>query len=178
VFGNPDESNADILGFLLASVGVGGVFGGLVVASISSVDRRGLLQIGALFLTCLSLVLFALSSKLWLALLLLGASGFFEMLFLTSNQTLLQLSIPDELRGRVTSITALSAGLAPVGSFAAGVGSDLIGPQAITLVLCGIGCGVAVVALLFVPTIRDFRMREAIAQSMRLQQESAEAASS
>jgi predicted MFS family arabinose efflux permease len=175
VFGDPGESNADILGFLLASVGVGGVFGGLFVASISSVDRRGLLQIGSLFMCCISLVLFALSTQLWLALLLLGASGFFEMLFLTSNQTLLQLSIPDELRGRVTSITALSAGLAPVGSFAAGVGSDFVGPQAITMVLCGIGAGVAVLAGIFVPTIRDFRMSAAIASSVRLQQESAQA---
>lgn len=175
VFGDPGESNADILGFLLASVGVGGVAGGLLVASISSVDRRGLLQIGALFMCCLSLVLFALSSQLWMALLFLGASGFFEMLFLTSNQTLLQLSIPDEVRGRVTSITALSAGLAPIGSFAAGVGSDFVGPQEITLVLCGIGAVVSVLALLFVPTIRDFRMSEAIANSVRLQQEGAEA---
>ena len=33
----------------------------------------------------------------------LAASGFFEMLYLTTNQTLLQLSIPDALRGRVAA---------------------------------------------------------------------------
>jgi predicted MFS family arabinose efflux permease len=165
VFGDPDKSNAGILGLLLASAGVGGVFGGLVVASISSVDRRGLVQIAALFLTCLSLVLFALSTQLWLALLLVAASGFFEMIFLTTNQTLMQLSIPDELRGRVTSITSLSMGLGPVGAFVAGVGSDLIGPQEVTLVLCGLGCLVAVFVLLFVPTVRDYSMRAAIAHS-------------
>lgn len=176
VFGTPGESNADILGFLLASVGVGGVIGGLFVASITGVDRRGLLQIASLFLCCLSLVLFALSSQLWMALVFLGASGFFEMLFLTSNQTLLQLSIPDEVRGRVTSITALSAGLAPVGSFMAGVGSDVIGPQEITIVLCVVGAGVSVLALLFVPTIRDFRLSQAVANSVRMQKEASEAA--
>jgi hypothetical protein len=76
----------------------------------------------------------------------------------------------------VTSITSLSAGLSPIGSFIAGVGSDAIGPQAITLVLCGVGAGVSVLALLFVRTIRDFRMSEAVAASVRLQ-EASEAAS-
>ena len=68
------------------------------------------------------------------------------------------------------------AGLAPVGSFTAGVGSDLIGPQAITLVLCGLGCGVAVFALLFVPTVRDYSMRAAIAASVKAQGETAKTA--
>ena len=156
---------------MLASVGVGSVIGGLVVASLSNIDRRGLVEIAALFLCCVSLVLFALTTQFWLALVLLGASGFFEMLFLTSNQTLMQLAIPDEVRGRVTSITSLSAGLSPIGSFIAGVGSDAVGPQTVTLILCGIGAGVSVFALLFVRTIRDFRMTEAVAASMRLQQE-------
>jgi MFS family permease len=161
----------DVLGILLASVGVGSALGGIVVASISSVDRRGLVQIAALFFTCLSLVLFALSSTLWLSILFFGASGFFEMLFLTSNQTLLQLSIPDHLRGRVTSITALSMGLSSLGGLVAGIGSDLIGPQEITLVLCGSGAFIALVVLAFVPTVRDYSMRAAIAKSLRQQEE-------
>ncbi len=134
------------------------------------------MEIAALFLCCISLVLFALSTQFWMALLLLGASGFFEMLFLTSNQTLMQLAIPDKLRGRVTSITSLSAGLAPIGSFVAGVGSDAIGPQEVTILLCGMGAGVSVIALLFVRTIRDFRMSEAVAASVRMQ-DASEAAS-
>jgi hypothetical protein len=56
-------------------------------------------------------------------------------------------------------------GLGPVGAFVAGVGSDLIGPQEVTLVICGQGCLVAVFVLLFVPTVRDYSMRAAIAHS-------------
>jgi MFS family permease len=152
----------EVLGLLVGCVGVGGIAGGIFTASISRVDRRGLVQIVALFLTALSLIGFALSTDLWLAVFFLGLSGFFELIFLTGNQTLLQLSIPDELRGRVTSITTLSAGLAPLGAFSAGAGSDLIGPRAITLILSGAAATIAVLVYLFVPVVRDYRISHAV----------------
>ena len=161
---NVFHGGPEVLGLLVGCVGVGGIAGGLFTASISRVDRRGLVQIAALFLTALSLVGFALSADLWLAVFFLTLSGFFELIFLTGNQTLLQLSIPDELRGRITSITTLSAGLAPLGAFSAGAGSDLIGPRAITLILSGIAAAIAVVVYLFVPVVRDYRMSKAIAR--------------
>jgi hypothetical protein len=58
---------------------------------------------------------------------------------------LMQLSIPDELRGRVTGIVSLKAGLVPVGAVVAGVGADLVGPRAMTIVLSGIAAVIAVV---------------------------------
>jgi MFS family permease len=152
----------DVLGLLLSSVGLGGIFGGLVAASLGRVDRRGLVQLLALFLLSLTLIGFGLTSHLWVALVLLAASGFFEMIFLTSNQTLLQLSIPDELRGRVTSITTLSAGLSPVGGLIAGIGSDFIGPQGVTLILCTLSALLAVLVFLFVPLVRDYRISRTI----------------
>ena len=103
----------EVLGFLLSFVGVGGIAGGVVVASLGSVERRGLVQLASLFLLSLSLIGFAFSTKLSVALTLLALAGFFEMIFLTTNQTLLQLSIPDNLRGRVTSVVSLNAALSP-----------------------------------------------------------------
>jgi MFS transporter, DHA1 family, staphyloferrin A biosynthesis exporter len=154
IFGGGPET----LGLLLSSVGVGGIVGGLVAASLGRVERRGLLQLAALALTSATLIGFALSSSLWLALPLLAASGFAEMIYLTTNQTLLQLSIPEEMRGRVTGIVSLNAGLSPLGSFAAGLGADLLGPRAVTLILCSIAALIAALALLTSPTIRDYRL--------------------
>jgi MFS family permease len=107
----------ETLGVLLSAVGIGGILGGFVTASLGQLDRRGLLQLGALLLLSLSLIGFALSRALWMALAFMALAGFFEMIYLTTNQTLLQLSIPDELRGRVTGIVSLSTGLMPVGAF-------------------------------------------------------------
>ncbi|MCB0014970.1 MAG: hypothetical protein KDE34_23805, partial [Anaerolineales bacterium] len=87
----------------------------------------------------------------------------FEMIFLTTNMTLLQLSIPDDLRGRVTGIISLRSGLMPVGAFVAGAGADLVGPQTMTLILASITCVVALSAYFGSPTIRDYRLSEALA---------------
>jgi len=153
----------EVLGYLLSSVGVGGILGGVVVASLDRFERRGLLQLGSLFLTGLSLIGFALCTSILPALFFLVLSGLFEMIFLTTNQTLIQLSIPDELRGRVTSLINLNTVLFPLGSFIAGAGSDLLGgPKIITIILCGTAAGIAVLAFLFSSTIRNYRLSQAI----------------
>lgn len=159
VFGGGPET----LGLLLSAVGVGGIGGGIVTASLGRQERRGLVQLAALLLTGLSLIGFAFSPNLWVALPLLALSGFFEMIFLTTNQTLLQLSIPDELRGRVTGVVSLTAGLSPLGAFVAGAGADLVGPRAMTLLLSGIAGVIAIGAFFGSPTIREYRLSRALA---------------
>ncbi len=153
----------ETLGVLLSAVGIGGILGGFVTASLGQLDRRGLLQLGSLLLLSLSLIAFALSTVLWVALLCMALAGFFEMIYLTTNQTLLQLSIPDELRGRVTSIVSLSTGLMPVGAFFAGAGADLVGPQMMTLILSSCAAAIAVIVFLTSPTIREYRLSQALA---------------
>ena len=151
------------MGFLLASVGVGGIFGGVVIASLGRVERWGLLQLVSLFLLSLTLIGFAFSTRLLVALALLALAGFFEMIFLTTNQTLLQLSIPDNLRGRVTSIVNLNATLSPLGGLVAGAGSDLLGgPKLITIILASIAAAIAVFVFLVSPTVRNYRLSRAI----------------
>ena len=157
------HGGADVLGILLASIGVGGAVGGVVTASLSRVERRGLVQLFSLFLLSLSLIALAFSTELWVALLFLALSGFFEAIFLTTNQTLLQLSIPDELRGRVTSVSYLTAGLTPIGGLVAGFGSDLLGgPKMITIILAGIAASIAIIVFFVSPTVRNYRLSQGI----------------
>jgi hypothetical protein len=82
------------------------------------------------------------------------------MIYLTTNQTLLQLSIPDELRGRVTSIVSLRSGLTPVGAFIAGIGADLVGPRTMTLIFSGVIAAIAISVYLFVPIVREYRLSQ------------------
>jgi MFS family permease len=153
----------EILGFLLSSVGIGGIVGGIVVAFIGHIERRGLIQLASLFLLSLSLIGFGFSTRLPIALTFLALSGFFEMLFLTTNQTLLQLSIPDNLRGRVTSIVNLNAALIPLGGLVAGACSDLFnGPKIITVIFGAITAGIAVIVFFASPRIRNYRLSQAI----------------
>lgn len=153
----------DTLGALLSAVGIGGIAGGFVTTALGRVERRGLIQLAALLLLSFSLVAFALSAHFWMALLFLAAAGFFEMIYLTTNQTLLQLSIPDELRGRVTGVVSLNMGLMPIGALVAGVGADWVGPQMVTIVLSGIAGLVAVGVFFFSPIVRAYRLSTAMA---------------
>ncbi|HXF60283.1 MAG TPA: MFS transporter, partial [Caldilineaceae bacterium] len=131
-------------------------------ASLGQLERRGLIQIAALLLLSLSLIGFALSAELWMALVCFVLAGFFEMIYLATNQTLLQLSIPDALRGRVTGIVSLNAGLMPIGALIAGVGADLFGPRLITILLSGSAGAIAVIVFFASPTIRDYRLSRAL----------------
>jgi MFS family permease len=155
----------DTLGVLLSAIGLGGIGGGFVTASLGQQERRGVLQLAALLLLGLSLLAFAASTTLWAALIFMALAGFFEMIFLTTNMTLLQLSIPASLRGRVTGIVSLRSGLMPVGAFIAGVGADLVGPRAMTIIFAGVIAAIAVIVFFASPTIREYRLSEAMLET-------------
>ena len=160
VFGGGPET----LGLLLSAVGVGGIIGGIVSASLGNFERRGLVQIFSLMLVALSLLGVGLSSTLWISMLLLACSGFFELIYITSSQTLLQLSIPDHLRGRVMGVVALNMGLVPVGAVFAGTGADLVGPQMVTIIMSSITITIATGVLFFSKTIREYRLSGSISR--------------
>jgi MFS family permease len=81
---------------------------------------------------------FALSAGLLIAL------GFAGIIFATTANSLLQLIVPDELRGRVMSIyILLFAGSTPIGGFLIGTLSDTIGVSW-TLFVCAVLCALGV----------------------------------
>lgn len=160
------HGGADVLGLLLSSIGVGGIAGGVVTASLGSIERRGLVQLASLFLLSITLIGFAFSTTLWSALPLFALAGFFEIIFLTTNQTLLQLSIPDNLRGRVTSVVNLNSALFPLGGLIAGGGSDLFGgPRMITIIISSIAAVIAVCVFFGSSTVRNYRLSQAIEEN-------------
>jgi MFS transporter, DHA1 family, staphyloferrin A biosynthesis exporter len=155
----------DTLGLLLSAIGIGGIAGGIVTTLLGKLERRGVLQLGSLLLLSLSLIGFAMSTKLQPALTYMILAGFFEMIFITTNSTLLQLSIPDSVRGRVMGIASLRSGLMPVGAFVAGIGADLIGPRPMTLIFSGLLIAITLIIFLTSPLIRNYRLSQALADT-------------
>src|SRR5207302_209530 len=78
--------------------------------------------------------------------LLLVFTGMFQMLYMTTNQTLIQVSIPDEVRGRVNGIYMLNQGLLPLGTLFAGAMSDVLSAP---IVVFTMGVFVALLAVSF-----------------------------
>src|SRR5581483_11179798 len=80
------------------------------------------LALGGVWIFSVMLTLFALNRSFYLALPLLAGAGFGMMLFLSTSNSALQTSVPDEMRGRVMGIWALIfGGMMPFGSLEAGV---------------------------------------------------------
>ncbi|MCL5025420.1 MAG: MFS transporter [Chloroflexi bacterium] len=117
------------LGLLTACSGIGAVIGALFVASARITMNQGRLMLLGLVGFGVSLLGFSLSPWLWLSLPLLLAVGGCRQVYMTSNNTMIQLKVSEEFRGRVLSTLFLDRGLVPLGTIMAGLGTALFGPQ-------------------------------------------------
>lgn len=141
-------------GLLLTMVGVGAVLGALGMASLGRRQGSGrLLLVGAAGFG-LSLVLFSQSPILLIAVAFAFLAGLSNSSYTSQNQTMLQMLVPHQLRGRVLGIYLLNRGLMPLGSLAAGALAHVLGgPWAVTAM--GTSCFLLVVVIgLVVPGLR------------------------
>ena len=133
-----DKVQVAAFGFMETVRGVGALGGALTVALLGNARRqRNMLMVGSLLATVV-LVVFGFSRTLWLAYLTMAIVSYgFVLCFATSN-TLMQLHVPDRLRGRVMSIyTLMFIGTIPFGSLFAGWLAGLTSAP-ITIVVCAV----------------------------------------
>jgi len=126
------------LGILMGAAGVGALLGALTLAV-----RSGVKGLSKWVTVCCagfggSLVLFSMSKSFWLSVLLLLPVGYFIMLQMASSNTLIQVMVPDALRGRVMAVYSMMfMGLAPLGALMGGALSDRLGAP-LTVALGGL----------------------------------------
>lgn len=156
------------LGLLLSAVGVGGVLGGVMAAWVAHYDRIGLLQTLALFAFAASLVGFALSPDITVAVVFLTAAGAAEMVHFTSHVTTLQMCASEEMRGRVASLLPVFPALISVGSLGAGIFADLLGAPTVVLLLSVTAACVAAAAWARSASLRSVRLSGLIASEGRV----------
>lgn len=155
------------LGILMGAAGVGALLGALTLAV-----RTGVKGLGRWVTFCcagfgISLILFAVSKSFWISVLLLLPVGYFIMLQMASSNTLIQVMVPDELRGRVMALYSMMfMGMAPLGALLGGALSDRLGAP----MTVAVG-GVASIAAAWwfgmkLPKIRGEARRLIMAQAM------------
>ena len=133
-----DKVQVAAFGFMETVRGVGALGGALTVALLGNPRRqRNMLMIGSLLATVV-LIIFGFSRTLWLAYLTMTIVSYgFVLCFATSN-TLMQLHVPDRLRGRVMSIyTLMFIGTIPFGSLFAGWLAKLTNAPT-TIIVCAV----------------------------------------
>jgi len=113
------------LSLLMASQGLGAIVGALTVGLLGSSHNLGRTLLIVQIVLGVLIAAFATSTSLPLSLVLLFAGGMFFMALFSISFSLVQLSVPDNLRGRVVSIymVALRGG-GPIGSLVAGALAD------------------------------------------------------
>lgn len=73
-------------------------------------------------------ILFALCTNYWLAFLMLLCTGAFDNISVVIRHSILQLSTPDEMRGRVAAVNSIFIGSSnEIGAFESGVAARLLG---------------------------------------------------
>jgi hypothetical protein len=137
----------------MTATGIGAVLGAFGVVLLPR-RRQGLCLFAALAAFGLLLAIFAASSWLPLSIALMGLLGVAQAIYLATNNTLVQLAVPDELRGRVMSVYVTTWGLMPLGSLPQAVLADWFGAP---LVVAGTGllsCLVVAVMAIHSPALR------------------------
>jgi predicted MFS family arabinose efflux permease len=121
VLSNGPGTSATRLSMLMASQGLGAIVGALIVGSFGRFKHMGLAWLGLQAGQGLLIAAFAMSRSFPLSLGLLFIGGIFFMAVFSISFSIVQLTVPDELRGRVVSIymVALRGGW-PLGGLVAG----------------------------------------------------------
>ena len=123
-------------GLLMAASGVGSLISAMSMA-FGGRPTLGRLLIGAASLGAATLGM-GLSSSLPLSLVLMGVAGWGIIAMASTTNIIIQLSVPDVLRGRVMSVyTTVFAGSTPIGALFAG-GVAATAGVAVALVLGGV----------------------------------------
>jgi len=132
---------------MMAFSGMGAVAGALVTAWLGRFRHMGLTLLLVQMVFGGLIAAFAISRVLWLSHLLLFLAGAALIMVFSMTASLVQLVVPDHLRGRVVSIymVAFRGGM-PLGSLASGYAASLTSAPA---VLAGNGLLVSLVATYF-----------------------------
>jgi MFS family permease len=141
-------------GILAAAMGVGGVVAAVIIAGTGFIIRKGLVTFiglagGSLFVVLFSLVPWWIASFAFLT-----GLGFCQYAFRVANSTLIQTTVPDELRGRVMSIYMLDNGIMPVATLVLGLLIHIWSPSAAFTLFGSLALGATLIMALGFKQVR------------------------
>jgi MFS family permease len=152
-----------VVGLLFAAPAVGALVGALTTGWVKHVRRQGMAVVWAVVLWGAGIAAFGLvGENLWLGLFFLAFAGAADVISAVFRSTILQLSVPDSLRGRLSGIHILVVTGGPrLGDLEAGLVASAFSPTVSVVsggVLCIVGAGMLA---WLVPSFRRYRAGEA-----------------
>jgi MFS family permease len=142
------HAGAQGLGILLAATSIGAVIMTPLAGRIGHVAHKGVGVVLAVLGWGVCIVLFGVApGPLWLGVVLLAGAGAADMISTILRSQILQLTTPDELRGRISAVNAMFVIGGPMlGQFESGVVAGLLTPE-LSVVTGGLVCIVATLAI-------------------------------
>ena len=142
--------------FLYTAQGAGALIAAFSIAMNNSARRRGLRLILGEAAFILGMIAIPLSHSLWVAMIIIAFMGWGSVTQLATMNTLIQLQVPDNLRGRVFSIYLWALqGITPFGSLLIGWMTQEFSLST-TALLCGLLSLVVIGGIqLFRPIVRQ-----------------------
>lgn len=137
---NVFRGGAATVGFLYAAPGVGALAGALATGWVAHVRRQGVAVIVAVIVWGAAIVAFGLTGNLLLALMFLATAGWADVISAVLRSTIIQLSVPDRLRGRLAAIQiGVVQGGPRLGDLEAGAVGNAFGNE-VSVVSGGLAC--------------------------------------
>jgi MFS family permease len=122
------DRGPEALGILRAAPALGAVLMGLWLARRPLERHAGRILLGAVAGFGACMIGFGLSTSFWLSAAILMLSGMFDGVSVVLRSTIMQLSTPDDMRGRVSSISGIFVGSSnELGAFWSGSMARLLG---------------------------------------------------
>lgn len=125
------KTGAAGLGILMGVAGAGALTGAFILAVRGDFAKKGLLLALSGTGFSLALLIFSFSTTLWLSYAMLFLIGLGAISQVATANSMLQLAVPDRLRGRImSSFTMVFLGMATLGNLAIGTLASYVGTQA------------------------------------------------
>lgn len=132
--------NAATVGLLYAAPGAGALIAAVTSGWVGSLRRQGRAVVIAVIVWGAAIVGFGLAKSVLVAVVFLAIAGGADVISAVFRTTILQLAVPDRLRGRLSSIqVAVVTGGPRLGDFEAGAVAYVTTPQ-ISVVSGGLAC--------------------------------------
>jgi MFS family permease len=149
------------LGLLIAATSIGAVALTPLTGRISRISRQGLGIVLAIIFWGICIVAFGFTpGPLWLSVLFLAGAGAADMVSMILRGLVVQLTTPDEFRGRISAVNAMFVIGGPMlGQFESGLVAGIFTPE-VSVVSGGLACILATLAIVtLVPGLLRVRVK-------------------
>lgn len=151
---------AEGLGLLRAAQAIGAIFMLIILAYYPIKKHAGIILLLAVFGFGVFIILFGISTVFWFSMFCLIMSGALDGISVSIRHTIVQLTTPDNMRGRVSAVNSMFIGSSnEIGEFESGATASFLGTVPAVIFGGCMTCLIVVVTYFISPSIRKMELK-------------------